>query len=325
MSKAREYIILAAVLGLTVISVGAGFSFYKALFDETTAIICCIIFETLRLTCLWSLAVYGWIRRIVAIPVYILVALTCAFASIASFHARILESHAEALKPAQTEISRKIELTKRAYVKMVMVDLKALDEKIDQCNRNLAWNPQSAYWKNRLEQLTIRRQEIVAARDRFLNQIPTENKEAWISQNASLLGLELEPTSSTPHGSAAMTKAIQELWNVSEVAAKKVVSTIIVVTVECGIILLSLFAKKNGRSKGKDKQRILAILRERFADDEIRAFLERSADYFKKRGRLPLSRELGKRQREIRKTISDGSFGRGEIRQLFEELRNGDL
>ena len=51
--------------------------------------------------------------------------------------------------------------------------------------RKLAWNPKWAYWKNRLAQLTTERKQIATERDKFLSEIPQENRELWLSRHAS--------------------------------------------------------------------------------------------------------------------------------------------
>jgi len=56
----------------------------------------------------------------------------------------------------------------------------------------------------------------------------------------------------------------------------------------------------------------------KFEYDEIKRFVERSEASFREAGRLPLARHLGKRQREIRKFITDGGYGRREISKVFE-------
>ena len=51
-NKSREYVLMTAVVGLSIISVSAGYDFYDTLFGKNTAILCCTIFEMIRLACL---------------------------------------------------------------------------------------------------------------------------------------------------------------------------------------------------------------------------------------------------------------------------------
>ena len=53
-NQIRKYFLTIVVIGLIFISLLSGFDFYKSLFDLTTAILCCTIFEIIRLGCLWS-------------------------------------------------------------------------------------------------------------------------------------------------------------------------------------------------------------------------------------------------------------------------------
>lgn len=222
------------------------------------------------------------------------------------------------LKPLENEIAKRIDIIKRTYAKKIDVELKTIDEKIDLCNRKLAWNLASNYWKNRLSQFIMESQEIMTERDTFLTEVPTENREVWLTRHASWLGIELEPLPVKLHGSTATTKAVQELWGVTDLRAKKIVSIIIVITVECGILLMSLLAKGKKQNLKLNNHKILDILKSNFDDSEIERFLDKSLIIFKKHGRLPLSSELGKRQREIRKIIIDENIQSDFIQQLVE-------
>ncbi len=323
MDRIRKYIILCAVVGLTLISVSAGFRFYHTLFGLVIAILCCVVFETLRLACLWSLMVRGWLAKVVAMPMYVLITLTCAFVAITSFHAEIIESYALATKLAEHEINKRINVIKRGYAQKVQNDLSKVYEEIDRCKRKLALNQTSIYWKNRLEQLTTERQAIVKERDIFLDSMPTEKRKEWIEHQAAILGINFEPLPPSLQGSAAMTIAIQELWSLSELAAKKIASIIIVITTECGIVLLSLLVKGGIPDSISNGQRILDILRKKFDDADIQKFIEKSEVSFKKYGRLPLSQQLGKKQREIRKIIVESKISGDDLQRLFAEKRNG--
>lgn len=325
MDRIRKYVILCAVVGLTLISVSAGFRFYHTLFGLVIAILCCVVFETLRLACLWSLVVTGWLAKVVAMPMYVMITMTCAFVAITSFHAEIIASYAQATKLTEQEIARRIGVIKHEYAKKVQNDLSKLDEEIDRCKRKLAFNQTAIYWKNRLEQLTTERQAIVKERDIFLDTMPTEKRKEWIEHHAATLGINFEPLPISLQGSAAMTIAIQELWSLPELAAKKIVSIIIVITTEFGIVLLSLLAKGRGSANTPNGQPILEILRKKFDDTDIQKFMEKSEASFKKHGRLPLSQQLGKKQREIRKIIVENKISGDELGKLFVAIRNGKV
>ena len=309
-NKSRKYVLMTAVVGLSIISVSAGYDFYDTLFGKSTAILCCTIFEMIRLACLWSFVSFKWQKKIVAIPLYSLVALTCGFAAITSFEARIIAGHARATKPLEEELSKRIASIKRAHAKNVSKELKVLQGKIDYARRQLAWDPASDYWNNRLKQLTTTHEAMVGARDTFLSRVPRTKREEWISRNASILDIELAPLLSTVRGTTATTKAIQELWGVSELTAKKAVAMIIVLTIEAGIIILSVLAqdRSNGISVKHDNHRLLKALRIRSDEAEIKKFVKRCETSLEKHGRLPLSRELSGKQREMRKLLRDGDF-----------------
>jgi hypothetical protein len=323
--RARQFVLRATVIGLTLISVLAGFDFYSALFNVATAVLCCVVFETIRIACLWSFTFHRS-HRLAAIPIYVLMAGTCSLASITSFHARIVESHGRASLPIETIIAGNINLIKSAYATNTENMLTSLHSKIDICRRKLASNPESKYWQNRLEQRTTELRQIVAERDRFLTTMPDHNREAWLAHHAALLDVNLEPLPMSLNATTATTQAITELWGLSELQAKKIVSFIIVISVECAIILLSLLARGDMRRTAKEvysSSMVLHELRQDHPDDKIRQFLERNKKYLRKQGRLPYASELGRGQREMRKTISKYELSQKDILQILDELQNG--
>ena len=317
MKQKRANLILAAIIGLTLISVSAGFRFYHYLFGLTTAILCCVIFETLRLGCLWSLVAMGWLSKAVAIPVYGLVTVTCGFVAIASFHAEIIESHTEALKSVEQEIFKRAEMVRREYAKHFQAEIRKLDERIDQCTQKLAWNPSSRYWQNRLEQITSARAALMAQRDSLLSTMPVSKRKEWVEYHAAVLGMQFEPLPTAQYGSVAMTAAIEELWGMNEIATKKIVSILIVVTTEFGIVLLSLLIQHSPSPATSKLDQLVEILKKRFDDDELKTFLEKCTVSLNKNGRLPSSQQLGKKQREMRKLIVESNLNADEMMQLF--------
>lgn len=320
MKQKRANLILAAIIGLTLISVSAGFRFYYYLFGLTTAILCCVIFETLRLGCLWSLVAMGWLSKAVAIPVYGLVTVTCGFVAIASFHAEIIESHTDALKSVEREISKRVEMVRQEYAKHFQTEIHRLDERIDQCKQKLAWNPSSRYWQNRLEQVTSARAALMAQRDSLLSTMPASKRKEWVEYHAAVLGMQFEPLPAAQHGSVAMTTAIEELWGMSEIATKKIVSILIVVTTEFGIVLLSLLIQHAPSPATSKLDQLVEILKKRFDHEELKAFSEKCTTSLSEHGRLPASQLLGKKQREIRKLIIERNLHGDEMMQLFRGM-----
>ncbi len=322
MNKRKQNFIFVAVLGLTLVSVLAGFELYNGMFNLVTAILCSVIFETIRVGCLWSLAVDRWTTRIVAVPVYVLVTLTCAFASVTSFHAKIVASHDAAMRPLKQEHSRRIDLIKRAYAKEAEIKLAELDGKIDICRQNLAKDPSQTYWKNRLDQRMTDRGTVVAARDSLLHAAPVENAEVWINAHAAILGLELKPVSSIVRGSLATTRAVTELWGISELTAKKIVSVIIVVTTECGILLLALLAGSGMEPyRTPNGKRLFKRLKAQFDHDEIKSFLEKCRAAIEETGKLPLTRQLSKKQRELHKIMSRSMVDLHDIEEMLNQCQ----
>ena len=320
---ARKYVLSIAVIGLTLISVTAGYDFYSSLFGITTAILCCVIFETLRVICIYSFS-FGWISRVAAAPLYLVLAAICAGAGITNFHAKIIESHRRAIKPFEMALTKNVELIKKAYAKQASAELKALDAKIDVCQRKLAWSPGSSYWQNRLAQLLTKRQQMVTERDEFLKQTPHKNQQVWLTEQAALLAVTLEPMQEVGGHAKAIIQALDDLWGLKELRAKKVVSFTIIVSVEFTILFLSLIA---GRFEGKLVEsrplihKVLAGLQSQYDKSQVQRFLEKCFSSLTKHGRMPLASELGRGQREMKKLIVSENIGKPEMEQMLGELK----
>lgn len=84
---------------------------------------------------------------------------------------------------------------------------------------------------------------------------------------------------------------------------------------ECGIILLSLLVndkKVDQRSvsnsiisKLSGKNILINTLQDKFSDEEIRSFLAKCKSCLGENGRLPYTRELGSKHREMRKLTTE--------------------
>ncbi|KAA3656668.1 MAG: hypothetical protein DWQ10_14890 [Calditrichaeota bacterium] len=323
MVASKKILLMTLLIGLTLISLMAGFNFYETLFGLSTAIICSIVFESLRLGCLWGIALPGWSSKGVALPLYILVAGSCSFAAITQFHAEIIEQYAKERKPYEQETSRRIAEIKKAYAEQVNVKIADLEDRMNICNRKLASNPKYSYWNNRLDQLKDQHANAIAARDSFLLYIPVEKVDQWIAAQAANLGLDFQSISIGSQNSVSITTAIQELWGLSTIDAKKIVSVIIVTTTEAGIVMLS-FVLAYGFVGAKSQQphqsqpadipiEITQELITKFSHDEINQFIQKCQTSIHKYGRLPYARELGKKQRLMRQYLIDQNMDLNEL------------
>lgn len=313
MVAVKKILLMTLLIGLTLISLMAGFNFYQTLFGLSTAIICSIVFESLRLGCLWGIALPGWSSKGVALPLYVIVAGSCSFAAITQFHAEIIEQYARERKPYEQEITRRIAEIKKAYAKQVNVKIADLENRINICDRKLALNPKSGYWNNRLDQLKDQYAIAIAVRDSFLLDIPVEKVDQWIDAQAANLGLDFQSFSIESQNSISITTAIQELWGLSTVDAKKIVSVIIVTTTEAGIVMLSIVlahgfisVKSQQPHQSQHAEIPIEITQElitKFNHDEMNQFIQRCQTSIRENGRLPYARELGKKA-----TVGEATF-----------------
>ena len=93
--KKVKRLLFALSIALTFISLHAGFYFYEAMFGLTVALFSSFTFETLRIATLFGFTRRDGMQKGVSIALYACVAFVCAFASVASFHATIIQNYIE--------------------------------------------------------------------------------------------------------------------------------------------------------------------------------------------------------------------------------------
>jgi hypothetical protein len=330
MKKYLKYVCTALAISLTMVSLFTGFFFYINLFDLATALLANSTFEIIRLTTLYSLMKWELKRKLIAAPLYCLVAFVCASAAIASFYAKINDSHIKQRLPYEREITRRINIIKETYAQNYAESLSEIQKEIDRAQRNIASKQWSTYWPKRVEQLSHRHQQVFTERDSTLSYMPQDDAEVWISHHTAILKIKFEPLPVIKSGSGALTLAIQELLGVTELEAKKGVAIIITLGVELAIILISLFAKFYSKasttpqavieSTGKLNE-LLRQLQTSFNKADIKKFLEKALPYFIKTGKLLKSRELAKNLRPIRTMINKLNLDKNELSLFFNLLK----
>ena len=115
MKKNLKYVFSSLSVGLTLISMNSGFYFYLKLLDLRTAILAILVFEVLRLSTLYAMVVWTVQKKLLAAPLYFLVASVCAFAATSSFHATIIERHNIESSPYRSEVEKGVNLIKKTY------------------------------------------------------------------------------------------------------------------------------------------------------------------------------------------------------------------
>ncbi|MCA9731893.1 MAG: hypothetical protein H6696_05600 [Deferribacteres bacterium] len=321
----QKYILAIVVVGLTMISIDAGFSLYMSLLGIGMALLISIIFEIFRLVCLYALVNNQLLSRMFSVPLYVLIASVCALAAITSLHTKITSAENTIQYPLEMEQNRRIALIKQVYVQKATKQINEIDKKIDVCKRKLAWNEHAGYWQRRLEQLENEKRMILDVQDRFLKSTPLIERDKWIAEYAAKLNLTFKPLEQMDGGSSAVTSTIHQMWGITTLQAKKIVSSLVVLVTEIGIVVLSLILKGNvvrrarvvvkktekqvipnrkTTSKFQMSQSEYKELSGQFSEAEIVTFVAANNDVLQKHGRLPYARELSKRQREIRKSIA---------------------
>jgi hypothetical protein len=244
LKKYLKYLFALFSFGLTLISMQSGFYFYTILFGLSTAILATGVFEILRLATLLFLSLnLETPKKAVAAVLYVMVAFICAFAATSSFHARIIQSHQRDILPYTTEIEGRVGIVQQKYAQIYAKKIDVIEEKIDICKKKTILLPESTYWPKRLAQVLEDRHAAVQERDSLISSVPESHIDAWVKRHAAITDVTFEALPLSKYGAAAITAAVQELWDIGELSVKKLMALAIVLAIEIGIILLAVFAR----------------------------------------------------------------------------------
>ena len=308
-----KYAFAFLAVGFTFISAYNGFSFYRIIFNLFTAILITTVFEIARLSSLLSLFRLEGRKKIFSAMIYVIVASVCAFASINSFTSKVIEQNLKEEK----EYEIRIHEIKKAYSERMEKKLEALNRDINYLENMIAKYPDRDYWKRRLLQIQINRDNLIAKRDEFLTANP-ENPREWIQRNSAKLGLDLKLRKESGK-IMSVNSALKELWGLEKVTAQKMMGIILTLTIELSILLLALLS--SGRTKSDESGGIVSekdlvkILGSRFDEDAVRKFISVSRDYFRRKGKLPPLRKLSPKLRPIRRAME--GFDRESLKKIL--------
>ena len=320
-----KFVFAGLSIGLTAISMKGGYYFYVNLFDVSTAILAVSVFEILRLVLLYIMVSWHGGQKAVAVPIYILVAIMCAFAAAASYHAKILQKYESDTASYRTELQNRANQIKTAYAQKENERIDAIEADMVQAEKNKALKPYSSYWRTRYDQLATNYDSLVTRRDSFLSEAPKEDIEVWISHHASIFNINFEPLANQKYGSSMVTTALQELWHVSDVRVKKVVAVIFVVALECTIILLAFFAHTFRIESFEEKDKVIELihqLRSEFDEILLNKFIDKAHTCFLIYGRLPSSKDLSRNLRPVRNIVSK-NLDKSDISKFMNLITDG--
>jgi hypothetical protein len=292
--------VLLSVL-LSFLSVHAGFHYYTSLFGLTVALSASATFEALRLSSLFGIFRSVNYTRAVAIFLYLFSAFVCVFASLSTFHARIIESRNKELAKVNEFYSEDIRAIREAQANARAKELEENSAAIKICKTKLAANYKTDYYSARLEQRIQNEKNIIAKYDSLLSYTPAKNTQAWLASEAAKYNIQLKNNGRIEEQSRSVIESIENLWNLQEEKAKRATAIIIVIAIELGIFLLALLSE-NVEFLDPDEREMSRLYR-KHGERAISDFIYVHQSYLNEHNRLPKVRELSKKQRAIRKAI----------------------
>lgn len=313
-----KYILISLSAGLTFLSMQAGFHFYNSLFGHTIAWTASLVFESLRFSTLYSILYLKGTKKAIGWLLYIFIALTCSFAAISSFHARILQSQKNEQSMIQHKLQPQIDLVKSRYVARADSLLSLIDSDVKYCERKLAADPTSQYWANRLDQIKQKKNQISTELDSILTTATTTDPVLWLSKHSAQVGVSLNFTDNQS-STFLIGSSIQQVIGLSEFKAKKLVAIIITCAVELGILLLALLSQTIGTSDPDRRKNIWLTLAKYFDMNAIIRFRDSHCGYYLENHTLPNNRHLSKVHRKIKKRLIAGDFSTEQFVGFFAD------
>ena len=333
MEKKLKYIFAVLSVGLSLISLKSGFNAYQeTIQDLTMTILAIFVFEALRLSMLYPLVWWEFRRKMIALPLYLLISFICGAASTTSFFNEIEHSRLAIIEVRNNELDRRIGSIKQNYAVVYKKELIKVDNEKDQLNQKIIAKPWIQSYKKNLELSSQKHDLLITERDSLLSYWPQNDKEEWISHHAAILGLTFEPLPVANIGSS-MARAIQELFGVTFYTAQKFVAITLTLGIEFGILILAIFSSfcTKPRSKNKPKKirqvtwtgnGIIKELNNKYGREVIVKFVDKAYPFFLEQGRLPSTSGLNKNLRSIRSFVAQ-NIKPEDLGQFLASLRNG--
>lgn len=321
--KLKNILLISLTLALTLLSLKAQYQFWKGLFGNETAIIASSVFEILRLSSLYILLKYEGKKRLTGLILYLGIALFCGAVAITSWHAEVLETYARQEAIRMNALKQKMDIIREAYAIQISERIKKLDQDLYYIDSQIAKNPSSTYWTTRREQILVMKNDLLNEREGFLSEIP-DNPELWIDKNAAILGVQLDQKQVQDMELNSLEKALTSTWRMTPESAKKIVAIVFVIAIEIGIILLAAMTEKRHISDKPvtRKRSLVTILKNKYEEDDIRMFIEKSRDRFNESGVLPRACDLTMRLRPIRMEIKSNGYRSEDLKALFDYYSN---
>jgi hypothetical protein len=322
-SKRRGYsfsrvLFTGLALGFTLISVYSQFKFYRILFSLQMAVLISSVFEITRVACLFKFQNTrgGKTTGILTVVIYTVVASVCAFGSINSFTAEIIQKS----RNNDTEIQAQVHKIKQEYSRKIEGKLAEIEKEIRHIDDKMAKYPGRLYWERKLSQAVTRRDRLITERDGFLNHEP-ENPRIWIKAKSAMLGMKMERISRDSNDMSSVTQALGMLWGLEKEKTQVIMGIVITLTVECAILLLAYLGRAERKSRGvtektTDKESVTKSVTSAIDEKLFQKFIEANREYFENTGELLPMRKISVNLRPVRKAVE--GMDKTGLKRLFE-------
>lgn len=237
---------LTLSVGLSILSLQAGFHLYMTFFGLGMAIVFASVLELLRLSSLFTFGRFGISYKIIAGITYTMVASFCFTVAVISFNSQVMEKEEIRLKSLERDMSGDIFEIRKAYSIKVDEEIEKIKLELKDAERYASLRSESPIWTRRINILKDKILEINTKRDEYLKIEPTIE---WINSQKAILGIKTIEGVYDKENLTSIELAVMKFLGVSHVTFQKMLGFAIAVMIELGIILLALFGMSIGGSK----------------------------------------------------------------------------
>lgn len=247
-----KHTFIGASIGLTFVSLWAGWHLYESMFGFALACLIAIIFEILRLSCLYSISSMKGTSRVVILVLYGILSFVCFSAGVLSFNSKIIKADDDRKFQVQKSMTNDVFIIKNEYSKRIDEQIRVVERHKSQMVQFLAQYPMSKIYPEKIRLDDEKINELNQKREAFFAS-GAEPTSEWISNQKAILGIQ-QVNDVFENINSPTARAATEFFGIGDTKLQKYAGVVLTFSIECGIILLVVLSM-NGKPEEPVKKR----------------------------------------------------------------------
>jgi len=239
----KRYLFFSLSVGLSIISLVAGFSIFKVFFGVKTAFLIATVLELLRLSSLYSISTFKKYYKFVALSLYVLVAIVCFTSATISFNADIIDKNRDITLTNNKTLDADLYIIKQTYSQKIDKEIKVIKVLLASTEKKYtAWNKSKTY-KRRIDLYNDKINKLINNKEKFLNKYNNSNIDKnWILSQKAILNIDTGNKKEEVIEINGIEQATKEFLNIDKITFQKIIGISLAIVIEIGIILLMLIS-----------------------------------------------------------------------------------